>query len=532
MSTESEEQRTTSIPGRCDICNQRDGFNGHNLQQCLECGVLVHETCNGMPSTPSCGKLDNWTCLACQSVGQTFRGRQQLGHQSDGCWDDCEVKQEERPKVCALCAIKSGNHAMHPLYDMPGSLGRQVVNKSGKLVWVHTLCGMYHGVHTKMVYGCDKDGNSDDSNIEEDAKKGDGERLESIIGSKVIEWEFASPPPVLEEEEQPSEDSKKSSTEEDAAVEVAATAWFVIGGKETGEWAEWAKETRNNIMIARKEVCIYCEKTVNGLRIPVTCSAGSKDEPGELSGRRKNAHARCTTAMHVGCARWGRKKNNTKYKARRLFYTPGKEAGSFVDENDTKAKRIAETAVACYCSKHATEIKEIFDRNKKLKAKKRNFAALLEEEEEEEHDDEETSRSEQETMSNDAIADTSSGSPSRKNEKNMSENSQAHQQQQELASEQEDCPGDRASQLPILNPPQQMEEDADSSDDERSLEYKPPGSTRALGFSADDHDGGGGEADASAAEKVNPRASIREPGGKILEFGDWNASDDEDQVNI
>ena len=108
---------------------------------------------------------------------------------------------------------------------------------------------------------------------------------------------------------------------------------------------------------------------------------------------------------------------------------------------------------------------------------------------------------------------------------------QAHQQQQELASEQEDCPGDRASQLPILNPPQQMEEDADSSDDERSLEYKPPGSTRALGFSADDHDGG--EADASAAERVNQWTSIREPGGKILEFGgDWNASDDEDQVDI
>ena len=131
------------------------------------------------------------------------------------------------------------------------------------------------------------------------------------------------------------------------------------------------------------------------------------------------------------------------------------------------------------------------------------------EEEEEEHDDEETSRksrSEQEPMSNDAIADTSSSAPCRKNEKIMSENSPAHQHEQELASEQEDGTGDRASQLPILNPPQQMEEDADSSDDERSLEYKPPGSTRALGFSADDHDG--------------------------HEFGDWNASDDEDLVDI
>jgi hypothetical protein len=267
----------------------------------------------------------------------------------------------------------------------------------------------------------------------------------------------------------------------------------------------------------------------------VTCSAGSEDEPKELSGRRKNANDRCTKAMHVGCARWGTKKNGEKYRARRLFYTPGKEAGSVVDENDPKAKRIAETAVACYCSKHATEIKEVFDRKKKLETKKRKLAAVLEEEEEEEHDGEDTSSSEEGgTTSNDANADTSSGAPSRKKEKSMSANAPAH-----LASGKKDGAGDRASQLPVLNlppqTPQQREEDADSSDDERSLEYKPPGSTRALGPSADDDDGdfcGGGEVDASAAEKVNPRASIREPGGKNFEFGDWNASDDEDQVDI
>lgn len=53
---------------------------------------------------------------------------------------------------------------------MPGSQGRQVVNKSGKLVWVHTLCGMYHAVHTGMVYGCDKYGQYDDSDMKEDTE--------------------------------------------------------------------------------------------------------------------------------------------------------------------------------------------------------------------------------------------------------------------------------------------------------------------------------------------------------------------------
>ena len=313
------ESACTKLPGRCDICNQRDHFNEHNLQKCVECGVLVHETCNGMPSTPNHGKLENWTCLACRSVGQTFKGRQQLGHQSDNCWDDCEVKQEERPTACALCSVRSGCHAMHPLYDLPGSQGRQVVNKSGKLVWVHTLCGMYHAMHTKMVYGCDKYGNYyDDSNLEEETKAKaketeeddtDTKKVEannSIIGSKVIEFEFASPPPGIVDE--PSDVESKPSLEEDEeVVSVTATAWFVIGGKETGRDADWARQTRTNIINARKDVCCFCKHpdNVSGcLRVPVSCSAGSSDEPKALSRRRKNANDRCATAMHVGCARW------------------------------------------------------------------------------------------------------------------------------------------------------------------------------------------------------------------------------------
>ena len=531
MSTESEEQRT--IAGRCDICNQRDRFNDHNLQQCVACGVLVHETCNGMPSAPNFGKLENWTCLACQSIGQTFRARQQLGHLSDNCWDDDEVKQEERPTACALCSVRSGCHAMHPLYDMPGSMGRQVVNKSGKLVWVHTLCGMYHAVHTGMVYGCDEHGNYDDSNIEEVVIEEDGAGTEkvtandsiigskviefefaspttnSVIGSKVIDFEFASPPPVIEDE--PSNvESKPSLEEEEEAVSVTATAWFVIGGKETGKWAEWARQTRTNISNARKDVCCFCKHPDNVpgcMRIPVLCSAGSSDEPKALSCRRKNGNDRCAVAMHVGCARWALtqkgKHAGKKSKSRRNFFTPGKEAGSsnISDEggNNTKEKEIAKPAVACYCFKHAKEIQEARDRKKRLEERKRKHACLEEDECSEEEEEETKKR----------------GLVSEEEENGDEETSGS-----------EEC-GETSAQ--------QMEEDADSSDDDRSLEYKPPGSTRALGFSADDEDGdfcGGGEADASTAEKGNPWASIWKPGGKNFEVGDWNASDVEDQVDI
>jgi len=487
MSTEIEEERTTStIAGRCDICNQHDGFNDHNLQQCVECGVLVHETCNGMPSTPNRGKLENWTCLACQSVGQTFRGRQQLGHQADNCWDELEVKQEERPTACALCSVRSGCHAMHPLYDMPGSMGRQVVNKSGRLVWVHTLCGMYHAVNTGMVYGCDEHGNYDDSNITEDtitkgAEEDDAgaEKVKannSVIGSKVIDFEFASPPPVIEDE--PSNvESKPSLEEEEEAVSVTATAWFVIGGKETGKWAEWARQTRTNISNARKDVCCFCKHPDNVpgcMRIPVLCSAGSSDEPKALSCRRKNGNDRCAVAMHVGCARWALtqkgKHAGKKSKSRRNFFTPGKEAGSsnISDEggNNTKEKEIAKPAVACYCFKHAKEIQEARDRKKRLEERKRKHACLEEDECSEEEEEETKKR----------------GLVSEEEENGDEETSGS-----------EEC-GETSAQ--------QMEEDADSSDDDRSLEYKPPASTRALGFSVDGDD------------------------------GNWNASDDEDQVDI
>ena len=54
--------------------------------------------------------------------------------------------QKERPTECALCSVKTGLHAMHPLYDFHGPEGRQLVlpasgvgfrRKEKRLAWVH-----------------------------------------------------------------------------------------------------------------------------------------------------------------------------------------------------------------------------------------------------------------------------------------------------------------------------------------------------------------------------------------------------------
>jgi len=93
------------------------------------------------------------------------------------------MTQIDRPVECVLCSVKSHIHAMHPLFDMPGKDGRQLVlppdktgpnfmRKGSRLAWVHTLCGMFISAnenYSGLVYGCDGDGNwysesMDDSN--------------------------------------------------------------------------------------------------------------------------------------------------------------------------------------------------------------------------------------------------------------------------------------------------------------------------------------------------------------------------------
>jgi len=56
------------------------------------------------------------------------------------------MSQSVRPRECVLCSHdKGGKHAMHPLLDIHGKEGRQLVWRGHdggdeRLAWVHTVC--------------------------------------------------------------------------------------------------------------------------------------------------------------------------------------------------------------------------------------------------------------------------------------------------------------------------------------------------------------------------------------------------------
>ena len=56
--------------GNCDICMKPDNSHEHNLQQCKQCQVLVHELCYGMPPTTT--KDKNFICHACKAINTTI----------------------------------------------------------------------------------------------------------------------------------------------------------------------------------------------------------------------------------------------------------------------------------------------------------------------------------------------------------------------------------------------------------------------------------------------------------------------------
>jgi len=86
----------------------------------------------------------------------------------------------ERPTECVLCSVKTGIHAMHPLYDEHGKNGRQLVlpasgpgfmRKERRLAWVHTLCAMFISSSEMiggLVYGCDEDGECEEDDGKDD----------------------------------------------------------------------------------------------------------------------------------------------------------------------------------------------------------------------------------------------------------------------------------------------------------------------------------------------------------------------------
>lgn len=299
---------TNIIKGKCDICYQKDGFQGHNLQECKTCHVKAHETCMGMIST---GRKDlDWECFACQSTkGGTL----------------------PRPRECSLCSVDDGTHVMYPLYDTHGKKGKQMIlppNKSKGLpersAWVHGLCAFFVASNPKSsgcVYGCDKDGNyegDDDERSDEDSATshiddiiddGDGNDASDGITSK----------------------NKDSKNDEDV-VELMSTHHFVIAHK-----SKYGKETDWTIRIKelRKLKCSYCglKDNQNSLRIPIQCCWNDDHELAEFKRRHhpSSGSEGCYVALHPGCARWKKDDFGKDPEVNRCFFYPGVETN---DDND------------------------------------------------------------------------------------------------------------------------------------------------------------------------------------------------------
>jgi len=292
----------TKIKGRCDICDQKDGFRGYNLQTCSVCSLAVHERCYGMTLTTT--KNLNFVCKACAAIGSKVEVNKPsiLGKSSS---TKETIRVQERPTECVLCNVHDGIHAMHPLFDTHGPKGRQLVissqggDSNRKLAWVHTLCANFICSKTGgSVYGC----YGDDGRYEDDS-------------------------------------------DQEYADEENEVRFYAMATKEKGKETAWSRiitDSRKTILCS---ICGKRDNSGDSLRIPLQCSANDVNELVDFK-RRHNDRSECFVGMHVGCARWKGDPPTVYGKQCKMCYF-------FDGDNDGKHN---DPQLACYCRNHAEDI--------------------------------------------------------------------------------------------------------------------------------------------------------------------------------
>jgi len=306
--------KDTKLKGRCDICEQKDGFRGYNLQTCSVCGLAVHERCYGMALTST--KNSDFVCKACAVIGCNVEVNKPsiLGTSSS---TKETIRVQERPKECVLCNVYDGIHAMHPLFDTHGPAGRQLVISSAgvndrKLAWVHTLCANFICSKTGgSVYGCyGEDGRYEDDSDEE----------------------------YCDEENE--------------------VRFYAMATKENGKETAWSRiitDYRKSILCS---ICGKRDNSGDSLRIPIQCCANDGNELVDFR-RRHNDKSECFVGMHVGCARWEGSPPTVNGKKCKMCY--------FFDGDDDGTHDAPQ--LACYCRNHA---EDIIVNNPKYKQKRYN----------------------------------------------------------------------------------------------------------------------------------------------------------------
>ena len=343
------------MKGKCDVCQKKDGFQGHRLLKCHKCNMCIHENCYGL--VVKVGRKDiNWECYACEAVGKEVLVSKP-GRRSR------TVLQENRPHHCCLCSHHLGNHAMHPLYDEHGPEGRQLVlnadqkqNLPKRLAWVHSICAFFIASNKPTqgcVYGCDEKGDYDDDGEESESEEELGDDSDSSALSD-----------GRESKKSVNRDDNKAEKEkiEEAEAKVFSIHHFVIAYKEGGEenaWTRRIKECRG----LKCEVCGEADNDGYSRRIPVQCSAGSEHEYAEFKGRHEGHEINCCQAMHVGCALWGQNIREKEFPYKFIYFYPGLQVG-VSGEN-------SEPVTECYCPLHAQEIHDKNPRRKEREMRNR-----------------------------------------------------------------------------------------------------------------------------------------------------------------
>ena len=366
QSTEQKVQcKPVTLKGKCDICRKKDGHQGHNLQQCKDCGLKVHELCYGLITTD--GKNPDFICHACKAVGTQIEVNvpSSIGPITSKKKKREYMTQDKRPTECILCSHDDGSiHAMHPIWDTHGEDGRQLVlpkTRYGekRLAWAHTLCASFICSNKETagcVYGLDSNYEYHTGDDEEDSEKDDSDE-EDVSGDDSGGEQDGSG----NSEHNVDSVSDTKSTTDDEDVNLSGVSAYAIAAEPFDDYVAIINQYR-------KLKCIFCgNDDKKSLRIPVQCVVNDEKPHAEYfefkewrqnhakqhaeSGFCEDREAVCSVAMHVGCARWGADLENVAGKAAHLvyFYT-GRQQG----DDDTEV--FGEPVANCYCPAHAREV--------------------------------------------------------------------------------------------------------------------------------------------------------------------------------
>ena len=369
----SEFKSIGGMKGKCDVCRKKDGFQGHNLQRCRDCGLKVHELCYGLVATDS--KNFDFVCYACKAIGTKVEVNVPsiAGGPISKKNKREYLMQEARPTECILCSFDNGEiHAMHPIMDTHGPDGRQLVlpktkTKERRLAWAHTLCASFicsNPLTRSCVYGLNEDNDCDSVGGDEEFFEEEDESEDEIYVSENKtddNKQIIEKGKVDNEVDNNSNDDSKQMSVQEIGNQVA----FAIAGKEDKAWYSIIKQQR-------RYMCFICGKDdTKSLRIPVQCIVDEewdgRDEDGEfiefkrwrenfakihsepefLEGREAN----CSVAMHVGCARWKADLETVAEKKSHLVYFySGQQTGCDGDID------FGNPVANCYCPAHARQL--------------------------------------------------------------------------------------------------------------------------------------------------------------------------------